>query len=146
MFSMLVTGNLNGLFSGTSVNNITKALDDAEGCYRQAPLHKPQLFRTNLRDCLGAINMIAAHDRPNPTLFRRYDNSTFILPITFTFRTCLIYLDMISADAQDVFYVAQIMAVAINTARRCTALRTTFGGRALAGPRRLMEVLVIGTP
>ena len=51
---------------------------------------------------------------------------------------------MISADAEDVFYVGQIRDVAIDTARRCTAIPAALGGRGVVGPRKLMEVLVLG--
>lgn len=51
---------------------------------------------------------------------------------------------MINADAEDLFYVGQIRDVAIDTARRCTAIPQALGGRGIVGPKRLMEVLVLG--
>ena len=51
---------------------------------------------------------------------------------------------MVSAEAEDVFYVGQIRDVAIAVARRCTALAKARGGIGFAGPRQLMEVFVLG--
>ena len=51
---------------------------------------------------------------------------------------------MISAEAEDLFYVGQIRDVAIDIARRCTALAKALGGMGFAGPRQLMEVVVLG--
>ena len=78
--------------------------------------------------------------------FHRNNDTPFEIPVKFTYRTCVILLDMVSDDAQDVFYVAQIRNAAIDTARRCTAQRNALGGVALVGPRKLMEVWVIGRP
>ena len=51
---------------------------------------------------------------------------------------------MVSADAEDFFYVSQILNVAVEIARRCTALAKARGGMGFAGPRQLMEVVVLG--
>ena len=97
-------------------------------------------------DCFYAQQQIAAHDPRRPIEFRRNNDSTFVLPNIFTYRTCVILLDMVSDDAEDSFYVADIRAVAIDTARRCTSLKKSLGGRGLAGPKGLMEVEVFGRP
>ncbi|CAF9915605.1 MAG: hypothetical protein ALECFALPRED_010256 [Alectoria fallacina] len=130
--------------SGTSVVNITNILEDLVGCFHQAPPQEPQLSRTNFVDCFNAEKKIAARDTHKPIHFRRNIDSTFILPSSFTYRTCVIFLDMTSADAEDYFYVGQIRDVAIDTARRCTALPQALGGKGMVGPKRLMEVLVLG--
>ena len=77
-------------------------------------------------------------------IFRRDPDATFAVPNLFEYRTCLIRLDMVSAEAEDVFYVGQIRDVAIAIARRCTALAKARGGMGFAGPRQLMEVFVLG--
>ncbi len=51
---------------------------------------------------------------------------------------------MVSANAEDTFYVGEIRSVAIDTARKCTAIPIALGGKGVVGPKRLMEVLVLG--
>lgn len=140
------THDSNATFPGTSIVNVTNALEDLIGCFRQAPPNESPLYRTNFIDCFNAEQKIAAHDTHRPIDFRRNDSSTFILPNSFTYRTCVIFLDMVSADAEDIFYVGQVRDVVIDTARKCTALPKALGGRGMAGPRKLMEVLVLGRP
>lgn len=129
---------------GTSIVNITHALEGLVGCFRQAPPQEPQLSRTSFTDCFNAVAKISAHDTRSLVHFRRNNDSTFILPNFFTYKTCVIFLDMVSADAEDSFYIGQVRDVAIDTARRCTARRMALGGKGMAGPRQLMEVEVFG--
>lgn len=140
------TKNFNADNPGTSIVNMTNALDDLVGCFRQAPLDEPQLSRTNFIDCFHAVEKISAHDDRNLVYFRRNNDSSFILPNYFTYRTCVIIVDMINDNAGDVFYIGQVRDVAIDTARRCTALPMALGGSALAGPMKLMVVEVLGRP
>lgn len=142
--SFNATKDFNPNSYGTSIINITNALEDIVGCFRQAPPYESQLSRTNFIDCYNAVEKMSAHDTRSLVHFRRNNHSTFILPNTFTYRTCVVFLDMVSADAQEFFYIRQIKDVAIDTARRCTALPMALGGKGLAGPRKLMEVLVLG--
>ena len=51
---------------------------------------------------------------------------------------------MVSAEAEDLFYIGQIRDVAIAIARRCSALAKARGGIGFAGPKQLMEVVVMG--
>ncbi|KAF6241508.1 hypothetical protein HO173_000218 [Letharia columbiana] len=139
------TKNLNTTFPDRSTIGMTNALGDLIGCFHQAPPQEPhKLSRTNFIDCFNAEKKIAAHDPHRPINFRRNDDTTFVLPNSFTYRTCVIFLDMVSADAEDVFYVGEIRDAAIDTARRCTALNQALGGKAVVGPKKLMEVLVLG--
>lgn len=138
------TKNSNTNNPGTSIVNITYALERLVGCYRQAPPNEPQLCRTTFTDCFNAVAKISAHDTRSLVHFRRNHDSTFILPNSFTYNTCVIFLDMVTADAEDYFYIGQVRDVAIDTARRCTALPLALGGKGMAGPRMLMEVVVLG--
>ena len=126
------------------IKNATNALNDLVGCFMQEPIHQPQLSRTNFIDCYNAEEKIAALQLHGPIHFIRNNDSEFVLPNAFTYRTCVILLDMVSATAEDVFYVAQIRAVVIDTARRCTSLRRSLGGKSLAGPKQLLEVCIYG--
>lgn len=51
---------------------------------------------------------------------------------------------MVSVNAEDTFYVGEIRSVVIDTARKCTAIPIALGGKGVVGPKRLMEVLVLG--
>ena len=134
-------------FPDTSIiENATNALNDLVGCFQQEPYHQPQLSRTNFIDCYIAEEKIANLEPHMPIQFSRNNNSSFVLPNTFTYRTCVILLDMLSATDEDFFYVAQIKDVAIDTARRCTSIRRSLGGKGLAGPRQLVEVIIVGRP
>lgn len=128
------TEDLNITLPRTSTVDITNAPEGFVGCFHQAPPDGPQLLRTNFVDCFNAEKKIAAQDTPNPIRFRRNDLSAFTLPNSFTYRTCVIFLDMVSADAEDFFYVGQIRSAAIDTARRCTAFVRHFS--ALSHPVR----------
>lgn len=138
------TKDFNTTCPGTSIVNTTDALEDFIGCFRQAPPHEPQLSRTNFIDCFNAEKELAAYDTHKPIHFRRNDGSTFMLPQSFPYRTCVIYLDMVSAEVEDFFYVGEIRDVAIDTARRCTASRQALGGKGIVGPKKSMEILVLG--
>ena len=129
---------------GPSIVNITHALGGLVGCFRQAPPDEPQLCRTSFTDCFHAAAKISAHDTRNLVHFHRNSDTTFRLPNSFTYNTCVIFLDMVTADAEDFFYIGQVQDVAIDTARRCTAFPMALGGKGLAGPRMLMEVEVWG--
>ena len=126
------------------IKNATNARFEKVGCFKQEYHQEPQLSRTNFIDCSNAEKKIAALESQGPIEFFRNNDSTFILPNTFTYRTCVINLDMIDADAEDFFYVRQIREVVIDTARRCTSLRRPLGGKALAGPKKLMAVYIVG--
>ena len=125
------------------IKNATNARNDVVGCFKQEPHQVPQLSRTNFVDCCNAEKKIAALEPQGPIEFSRND-SIFVLPNTFTYRTCVIYLDMVNANAEDFFYVRQIREVVIDTARKCTSLRRPLGGKALAGPKKLMEIYIVG--
>ena len=140
------TKDVDTVFPETPGINSTDALEYLVGCFRQTPPREPQLSRTKFTDCFYAQQQIAAHDPPRRIQFRRNNDSAFVLPDIFAYRTCVILIDMVSSDAEDSFYAAEIRAVAIDTARRCTSFKKSLGGRGLAGPRRLMEVEVFGRP
>lgn len=139
-----LTKDLNITSPGTSILNVTNAFEDGTGCFHQSPPHDTQLSRTNFVDCFNAEKKIAGYDTHRPIRFHRNDDTAFVLPNSFTYRTCVIFVDMMNADAEDFFYVGQIRDVAIDTARRCTAIPQALGGRGIVGPKRLMEVLVLG--
>ena len=130
----------------TSHRNTTDSVGTLLGCFQQALPPEPQLARTSFTDCFNAQQQLATHDPYIPIQFHRNDDTPFEIPMKLTYRTCVILLDMVSADAQDVFDVAQIRNAAIDVARRCTAQRKALGGVALVGPRKLMEVWVAGRP
>ena len=140
------TRGFNHDFRFTSHRNTTDSVEDLLGCFQQALPPKPQLARTSFTDCFNAQQQLAVHNPYIPIQFYRNNDTPFEIPIKFTYRTCVIFLDMISDDAKDVFYVAQIRNAAIDTARRCTAHPKALGGMALVGPRKLMEVWVTGRP
>ena len=141
-----LTRGFNHDFRLTSHSNTTYGVEDLLGCFQQARPPEPQLARTSFTDCFNAEQQLAAYDPYIPIRFHRNNDTPFEIPVKFTYRTCAIFLDMVSADAEDFFYVAQIRNAAIDTARRCTAQRKALGGIALVGPRKLMEVWVIGRP
>ena len=128
----------------TPIVNTTNALEGLIGCFRQASPDEPQLSRTSFIDCFHAVEKMSAHDTRSLVYFRRNNDSSFILPNYFTYRTCIIFLDMVSDDAVDFFYIGEVRDVAIDIARRCTALPMALGGKGMAGPRKLMEVEVLG--
>ena len=132
-------------FRFTSHSDTTDGVETIVGCFQQARPPEPQLVRTSFTDCFNAEQQLAVYDPYIPMRFRRNNNTIFEIPVKFTYRTCVILLDM-GADAEDVFYVAQIRNAVIDLARRCTAQRKALGGMALVGPRKLMEVWVSGRP
>ena len=140
------TKNFDITFPGTSSTNDSNDLEDLIGCFQQAPPHESQLSRTNFIDCFSAQEQIAAHDPRRPIIFRRNNDTAFILPNKFVYRTCTIFLDMVSADDEDFFYVAEIRDAAIDTARKCTSISRALGGKAIVGPRKSVEVFVFGRP
>lgn len=141
------TKDLNTDLHGTSIANITNGLEGLIGCFKQAEPDEPQLCRTSFIDCFHAEERIAAHDTRMPIDFRNNNDSTFIIPNMFVYRTCAIYISMVSADAEDFFYVSQIREVVIDIARRCTSIRRmVLGGKGTAGPRNLVEIDVLGRP
>ena len=142
--SFNATKDFNTNNPGTSIVNITHALEALVGCFHQAPPGEPQFCRTSFTDCFNAAEKITAQDTRTLIHFRRNNDSTFILPNSFIYNTCVISLDMVSADAEDFFYIGQVRDVAIDTARRCTAFPMALGGVGLAGPRKLMDVEVTG--
>ena len=133
-------------FRLTSHSNTTDGVEDIIGCFQQARPPEPQLVRTSFTDCFNAEQQLAVYDPYIPVHFRRNNDTTFEIPVRFTYRTCVILLDMVSADAEDVFCVAQIRNAVIDLARRCTAQRKALGGVALVGPRKLREAWVVGRP
>ena len=140
------TRGFNHDFRLASHRNTTDDVEDHQGCFQQALPPEPQLVRTSFTDCFNAEQQLAAYDPYIPIHFRRNNDTPFEIPVKFTYRTCVIFLDMVNADAEDVFYVATIRNAAIDTARRCTAQRKALGGMALVGPKKLMEIWVIGRP
>ncbi len=140
------TKNFDNALPGTSIINVTNAFDDLVGCFRQTSPGQPQLYRTNFIDCFHAEEKIIAQDPRNPVHFRRDSGSIFLLPNSFTYRTCVIFLDMVDANDEDSFYIAEVRDVAIDTARKCTANPKALGGKGLAGPKKLVELYVMGRP
>ena len=128
----------------TSHRNTTDGVENFLGCFRPTEPSEPQLARTSFKDCFNAEQQLAAYAPYIPIHFHRNNDTFFEIPLKFTYRTCVITLDMVSADAEDVFYVAEIRNVAIEIARKCTARPEALGGAALVGPKKLMEVLVTG--
>lgn len=141
------TRNYDPGFPYTSGNNLTDNVEGLVGCFQQSLPEDPQLVRTNFIDCYNAAEQLAALDPHGLVHFYRNNDTAFILPNRITYRTCVILLDMISAFAEDIFYVADIRAVAVDTARKCTTRRNAqLGGQGMVGPRQLMEIWVSGRP
>lgn len=134
-------------FPYTSGINLTDNVESLVGCFQQSLPQDPQLVRTNFIDCYNAAQQLAALDPHRLVHFYRNNDTAFELPNHIRYRTCVILLDMVSAFAEDIFYVADIRAVAIDTARKCTTGRKAqLGGKGMVGPKQLMEVYISGRP
>ena len=147
--TLQIINSTNDFDTGFPYTSAIHTMDNVEslvGCFQQSPPQDPQLFRTNFLDCFNVQEQLAAHDPHRPIHFHRNNDTEFELPNRFSYRTCTVLLDMVSADAEDTFNVADIRAVTIDTARKCTAGRKSLGGKAMVGPRQLMEVWITGRP
>lgn len=140
------TTGLDDDFWPTSHRNTTDGVEELLGCFHQFQPPEPQLLRTSFKDCFNAEQQLAAYAPYVPIHFHRNNDTPFEIPVRFTYRTCAIFLDMVTPDAEDVFYVAQIRNAAIDTARKCTARPKALGGLALVGPKKLMGIWVTGRP
>lgn len=134
-------------FPYTSAITLTDNVESLVGCFQQNLPQDPQLVRTNFIDCYNAAEQLAALDPHRLVHFYRNNDTAFELPNRITYRTCVILLDMVDSVAEDIFYVADIRAVAVDTARKCTTGRKAkLGGKGMAGPKQLVEVWVSGRP
>ncbi|KAL8644281.1 MAG: hypothetical protein Q9226_007844 [Calogaya cf. arnoldii] len=115
------------------------------GCWQLNPPPRPQRFSTIYRHCYEGIKDLAKVDKAYaPILFSRKPNAGYKVPERWITGTCFIHIDMHSDDDEDYvsFHDIAVEAGVINAA--CVARPPHLGGTSPVGPKRVMNVTIMG--
>ncbi|KAL8852959.1 MAG: hypothetical protein Q9221_002209 [Calogaya cf. arnoldii] len=115
------------------------------GCWKQNPPPGRQHFSTVYKHCYEGIKDLAKLDKAYaPILFSRKPDAGYRVPERWITGTCFIHIDMHSDDDEDYvsFHHIAIEAGVINAA--CVARPPHLGGTSPVGPKRVMNVTIMG--
>lgn len=113
-------------------------------CFNQATPHRG-LYPAREQDCVNAAKELFYFRDPfRPTTFARRNNVGFRLPKVVRNGTCVISIDVMNDADKDKFKPWLVYTTAMDIAHRCTQAAFGFGGRSMAGPKKVVDVLVFG--
>lgn len=129
---------------GVPVLNISSNDNEYGACFNP-PTPRRGLYPAKEQDCLNAAEEVFYIKNPfRDATFGRTARSAFRLPKVVRNRTCVISIDVMNDADTDVFKPWLVYATARALAHECTQGAFPFGGRAMAGPLMVVDVLVFG--
>ena len=135
--------NLSNTFSSDtpSLSIVNVETDD---CFNPTASHR-ELYPVRFYDCNRALHELYNFQNPfrRVTFARRY-NVAFKLPRVFRDGSCVISIDVVNDEDRDKFKPIEAYYKARGLAFRCTEGPVRFGGRAKAGPLKVVNVMVSG--
>ena len=124
--------------------NISTNIDEEGDCFTQSTQHRT-LYPARPQDCLNAARELYDTKPPfRPTAFSRKAGAGFKLPQVVRSGTCIISIDVRNDEDEDIFLPWLVYTTALDLGRKCTRGDFRFGGRTMAGPRKVVDVLVLG--
>lgn len=130
--------------STTSLSNLSASNDEYDDCFDPRASRRG-LYPTNIRDCFNAARYIVQHIEPfRPVSFARRQGVGFKLPRVVRSKTCVISIDVMQDDEEDVFVPLLVFSAATDLASRCTQGMFDLGGRTTVGPRKVVNVVILG--
>ena len=147
-FAISLQSNVPSLLNSSASDAVSLSnLNDSsnnDDCFNPATPRRG-LYPAEEQDCLDAANeLLKVRDPFHPTSFGRRNNVGFKLPKVFRNGTCIISIDVLDDRERDKFKPFLVYTAAVDIAHRCTQGAFRLGGRTRAGPKEVVDVLVIG--
>lgn len=129
---------------GLSILDDSSNNDEFGDCFDPTPPRRG-LYPANEQDCLNAAkDLLFIRYAFRPITFARSRNFGFGLPRVVRNATCVILIDLMSDEDIDYFEPWLVYTTAVDITHRCTQGAFRFGGRTIAGPKKVVDVLVFG--
>ena len=117
--------------------------DDETSCWGGAPRSK--LRPTTFKACSAVIKWLGSHDKEEgPITFSRRLGVGYPVPDQWASGNCVVGIDMHSDDDVDTLSFREIVVEAYSIALACVISPPHLGGSGHVGPKRVMNVTVIG--
>lgn len=130
--------------SSLSISNIASNDLRHDDCFNPTASHR-ELYPVRFDDCFNALTELYEFKNPfRPVIFARRQHVGFKLPNVFRKGSCVISIDVTNDADSDRFRPILVHSKARDLALRCTEGDFRFGGRAKAGPLKVVDVLVFG--
>ncbi len=121
------------------------------GCFERDPSFRPPHQQPTYVDCLN----VAWHlkmDAVDPTRSRNFSrhpgdpDHDYLVPSIFAKNSCVVYVDVIKENDHDMLSMTDLAKTALEIAEDCVKKRPHLGGTDVAGPQRVIQVIVMGAP
>ena len=134
----------NTSFSHAPVLNDLPKNEEDDICFNPAT-PRAGLYPAKQEDCLNAVKeLFDIRDPFRPITLTRNYGVGFKLPEVVQNGSCVISIDVMNDEDSDYFEPYLVYSTAGEMALRCTQDGFRFGGRAKAGPKKVVDVLVCG--
>lgn len=122
---------------------IAVTCDDETSCWGGGP--RSQLRPTTFKACKAVIRWLGSHDKEQgPITFSRRLGVGYRVPDQWLSGSCVVGIDMHSDDDEDTLSFREIVVEAYTIALACVISPPHLGGSGTVGPKRVMNVTVIG--
>lgn len=122
---------------------IAVTCDDETSCWGGGP--RSQLHPTTFKACKAVIRWLGSHDKEQgPITFSRRLGVGYRVPDQWLSGSCVVGIDMHSDDDEDTLSFREIVVEAYTIALACVISPPHLGGSGTVGPKRVMNVTVIG--
>ena len=114
-------------------------------CLKSLSTHAELLVPTTYSACKRAIKSIPLGDAGlKPVTFSRSSSSGFQTPHAWNSGDCAVEIDVIGAGVTETATFAELLMVALEVAAGCVIPGPHFGGKAVIGPEKGLELFVYG--
>ncbi|KAI4120735.1 MAG: hypothetical protein LQ338_006801 [Usnochroma carphineum] len=124
---------------------ITSTFSASLICFRQRP-GGTILYPTTFKECYEIQKFLLRRDKPHaPLTFSRKPGIGYKVPDYWTVGNCALIIDMHSDDEEDTMSFADIAVETGAVNAGCVARPPHFGGTFPVGPKKVMNVTLIGS-
>lgn len=104
------------------------------------------LYPTTFKECYEVQKLLLRHDKPHaPIMFSRKPDIGFKVPDYWSVGNCALIIDMHSDDDEETMSFAEIAVQTGVVNAGCVARPPHFGGSFPIGPKKVMNVTLIGS-
>lgn len=124
---------------------IRSTLSDTIGCFAQSRAPRQRLIPTTFKACYELSKFLIHHDKAHAAIhFSRKPGAGFQVPDHWVSGNCVLAIDVHSDDDEDELSFKDIAVEAGAIMVRCVARPPHLGGTQFVGPKRVMNVTIVG--
>ena len=134
--------------SPPSLGTVTSTLTSLNSFQCYDPTFRPPdpVFPVQYSECIDAADKILLNVRRDvPSIFSRSGGADIQLPWRLRRGNCMMTLDVLIEDDEDIMCVQAVHEIALILCRMCVGGYYRYGGRTPVGPRGVVYISVYGT-